>query len=84
MRDEKRIRELYQKAIRKPGSLKFREVCGLAEGAGFRLDRTRGSHHIFVHDSPKILLNFQNVKGQAKPYQVRQLLALIKEHNLLP
>jgi len=56
----------------------------LAKGVGFRLDRTRGSHHIFVHDSPKMLLNLQDVKGQAKPYQVRQLVALTKEHNLLP
>ncbi len=84
MGDEKRIRDLYEKALRKPGSLKFREICALAEGVGFRLDRTRGSHHIFVHDSPKMLLNRQKVKGQAKPYQVKQLLALIKEHSLLP
>lgn len=84
MGDEKRIRDLYEKAVRKASSLKFREVCALAEGVGFRLDRTRGSHHIFNHDSPKMLLNLQNVKGQAKPYQVRQLLTLIKDHNLLP
>ncbi len=84
MGDRKRIGDLYEKALRKPSSLKFHEVCMLAEGVGFRLDRTRGGHHIFVHDSPKALLNLQNVKGQAKPYQVRQLLALIKEHNLLP
>ncbi len=84
MGGEKRIRDLYEKAIRKPGSLKFREVCALAEGVSFRLDRIRGSHHIFIHDSPKMLLNLQVAKGQAKPYQVRQLLALIKEHNLLP
>jgi len=31
-----------------------------------------------------MLLNLQDVKGQAKPYQVRQLVALTKEHNLLP
>jgi len=84
MGDEKRIRGLYEKALRKPNSLKFREVRALAEGVGFRLDRTRGSHHIFIHDSPKMLLNLQNVKGEAKPYQVRQLAALIDEHNLLP
>ncbi len=84
MGGRKRIGDLYEKALRKPSSLKFREVCALAEGAGFRLDRTRCSHHIFIHDGPKMLLNFQNVKGQAKPYQVRQLLALIKEHDLLP
>jgi len=84
MGGEKRIRELYEKALRKPEGIKFREACILAEGVGFRLDRTRGSHHIFINKSSRMLLNLQNVKGQAKPYQVRQLLALIKEHNLLP
>ncbi len=84
MGDEKRIRALYEKALRKPASLKFRELWTLAEGAGFRLDRIRGSHHAFVHDNPKGPLILQPKKGQAKPYQVRQLLALIKQHNLLP
>ncbi len=77
MGDEKRVRNFYEKALRKPGSLKFREICALAEGVGFRLDRIRGSHHVFVHYSPKTLLNLQKVKGRAKPYQVKQLLALI-------
>jgi predicted RNA binding protein YcfA (HicA-like mRNA interferase family) len=85
MADEKRVRDLYEKALRKPASLKFRELCTLTEGVGFRLDRIRGSHHAFVHDSSKETLILQPKKGhQAKPYQVRQLLALVKQHNLLP
>ena len=86
MGDEKRVRELYEKALRKPANLKFRELCTLAEGVGFRLDRIRGSHHAFVHDNPKDhpLVLQPKKKGEAKPYQVRQLLALIKQYNLLP
>lgn len=84
MGKRERIRELYQKARRKPASLKFSEACTLVEGVGFRLDRVRGSHHIFVHDSHKALLNFQKVKGEAKAYQVKQLLKYIEEFELLP
>jgi hypothetical protein len=29
------------------------------------------------------MLNFQNVKGKAKPYQVRQLIKVIEKYNLL-
>jgi len=29
------------------------------------------------------MLNFQNVGGKAKPYQVRQLIKVIKKYNLL-
>ena len=28
------------------------------------------------------LVNLQNVKGQAKPYQMRQFLKLVEKHNL--
>jgi predicted RNA binding protein YcfA (HicA-like mRNA interferase family) len=45
----------------------------LAEAFGFRLARIRGSHHIFEHPTIPELLNLQESKGQAKPYQVRQL-----------
>jgi predicted RNA binding protein YcfA (HicA-like mRNA interferase family) len=40
----------------------------LVEAFGFRLSRTSGSHHIFIHPNVKELVNLQNVKGQAKPY----------------
>jgi predicted RNA binding protein YcfA (HicA-like mRNA interferase family) len=45
-------------------------------------ERTNGSHRIYSH--PKISRPFpiQNVGGQAKPYQVRQLLKLMRDHNL--
>jgi hypothetical protein len=41
-----------------------------------------GSHHIYVHANIPELLNLQNVNGQAKPYQVKQLLRLIERYNL--
>ncbi len=84
MGKKERIEALHEKARRKPASLKFSEACALAEGVRFRLDRVKGSHHIFVHDRHKVLLNFQKVRGQAKPYQVRQLLNCIEEFQLLP
>ena len=29
------------------------------------------------------MLNFQNVGGKAKPYQVRQFIKIVENHNLL-
>lgn len=60
----------------------FRDLMSLAEAFGFRLDRISGSHHILRHRSVPALLNLQNIKGKAKPYQVRQLLSLIEDYNL--
>ena len=41
-----------------------------------------GSHHIYIHTDIPELVNLQNVNGQAKPYQVKQLLRLIERYNL--
>ena len=75
-------RKLLQKALTKPAAVKFREVCRLAEAYGYRLDRISGSHHIYEHSGTKRPLNFQNVRGMAKAYKVRQLLRDVEEFNL--
>ena len=57
-------------------------MINLVEGFGFRLSRTEGSHHIFVHPDISELVNLQEVKGQAKPCQIRQSLKLIERYSL--
>ncbi|MEX0271674.1 type II toxin-antitoxin system HicA family toxin [Leptolyngbyaceae cyanobacterium UHCC 1019] len=54
----------------------------LVEAFGFRLSRVNGSHYIFDHPEIPNLVNLQNKKGQANPYQVRQFLALVEQYNL--
>ncbi|MGH2568248.1 MAG: type II toxin-antitoxin system HicA family toxin, partial [Bacteroidota bacterium] len=56
--------------------------CILVEAFGFQRERISGSHHIYVHPNIPELVNLQSVKGQAKPYQVRQFLAIIEKYNL--
>jgi len=63
-------------------NVRFEDVAGLAEGFGFKLSRVKGSHHIFAHPAIPGLLNLQEVGGQAKPYQIRQLLRLVERYNL--
>lgn len=54
----------------------------LAQWFGFVLVRISGSHHIFRHEALDELLNLQDRSGEAKDYQVRQLLALIETYGL--
>jgi hypothetical protein len=55
----------------------------VVEGFGFQLKRISGSHHIFKHPDVNELLSLQPTEnGRAKPYQVRQFLALVEEYNL--
>jgi hypothetical protein len=49
----------------------FGDMVTMVEGFGFRLVRTSGSHHIFAHRDVAELVNLQDVKGEAKPYQIR-------------
>ena len=79
MKDKKK---LLQKIISGSRNIRFREAVRLAEAFGFRLDRVSGSHHIFVHPDIPELLNLQNVAGQAKPYQMKQLIKIVEKHNL--
>ena len=74
--------KLLKKALSSPANLRFEEACALARAFGFHLSRVRGSHHIFAHPNVRELVNLQNVKGKAKPYQVKQLLALVEGYNL--
>jgi hypothetical protein len=60
----------------------FADLVTLAEGFDFCLARTRGSHHLFSYPNVPELLNLQPVRGQAKPYQVRQLLKLVEDYQL--
>lgn len=63
-------------------NIRFGDFKGLIEAYGFSLSRTAGSHHIFKHSDISELVNVQNVKGQSKPYQIRQFLQLIERYNL--
>ena len=75
-------KKLLQKILTNSQNVKFSDMVSLVEAFGFNLSRTRGSHHIFVHPDVKELVNLQEVKGQAKPYQVRQFLKLVERYNL--
>jgi predicted RNA binding protein YcfA (HicA-like mRNA interferase family) len=78
MKPRKVLNALLQGSL----NVRFRDMLGLAEAFGFRLDRVRGSHHILTHPRIPEILNFQEIKGQVKPYQVRQFLRLVERYNL--
>ncbi len=75
-------RKLLQKLLSSLKNIRFSEAVACAGAFGFQLERIKGSHHIFVHPDVPELVNLQNVKGKAKPYQVKQLLQIIERYNL--
>jgi predicted RNA binding protein YcfA (HicA-like mRNA interferase family) len=75
-------RKLLEKALSGTANMRFGDMVTLVEAFGFRLSRTRGSHHIFAHPRVDELVNLQEVGGQAKPYQIRQFLRIVERYNL--
>ncbi len=63
-------------------NVNFSDFVNLLEVFSFRLSRVSGSHEIFVHADVPELVNVQNVGGQVKPYQVRQVLKLVEQYHL--
>ena len=60
----------------------FDDFRRLVEAFGFEAMRTAGSHTVFAHPEVDEQLNLQPHRGEAKPYQIRQFLALVEQYNL--
>jgi len=78
-----KISKMYLRLLKGVGTnVTFREFVTLIEAFGFISDRTRGSHQVFVHpDCPRPLVVQPDGKD-AKRYQVRQFLDMVKEYGL--
>jgi hypothetical protein len=60
----------------------FTDAQRLVEALGFEELRVTGSHHVYGRPGMPEQLNLQNRGGQAKPYQLRQLITLVRRYDL--
>ena len=75
-------KKLLKKILSGSKNIRFQDMLVLVQAFGFSHVRTQGSHHIFAHPQINELVNLQNVKGQMKPYQIRQFLKLVEKYDL--
>jgi predicted RNA binding protein YcfA (HicA-like mRNA interferase family) len=76
-------RELLQRLARgQLRNVRFSDLQRLLAALGFDLDRVRGSHHIYRHRVVRERVNLQPQGGQAKPYQLRQVMELVERYDL--
>jgi len=86
MGTKERAKKLLRVVQASVNNVHFDDLCKLAELVGCVRRKIKGDHHIYFHElyeGPGHQLNFQPINGKAKPYQVRQLLHLITENNLI-
>ena len=62
-------------------SIHFDDLCSLMESVGF-VKRTKGSHNIFRKSGVEERINLQRDGSNAKPYQVKQVRAVILKYKL--
>jgi predicted RNA binding protein YcfA (HicA-like mRNA interferase family) len=62
-------------------AIRFTELCSLRNSLGFD-ERVKGSHHVFRRPGVEEMINIQREGSTAKPYQVRQVRAVILKHRL--
>lgn len=66
---------------RSDANIRFEDLRNLLIALGFA-ERTRGSHHIFAKVGIEEQINLQREGAKAKPYQVKQVRAVILRYNL--
>ncbi len=62
-------------------NISFDDLCQLLSHLGFD-ERVRGSHHIFRRAGIEERINLQREGSKAKPYQVKQVRAVIVKYGL--
>ena len=77
-RRERQLRKVQEKRCK---NAKFEELCSLVESYGFRLDRVRGSHHIYKRPGYLGIVNVQKPHpgSDVQPSICRQALRAIEE-----
>ena len=80
--DNMNKRKFLSKLKNNQKNVRFGDFIVLIEAFGFEQIRVKGSHQIYERPDVFDMVNVQNDGGQAKPYQIRQFLNLIKKYNL--
>jgi predicted RNA binding protein YcfA (HicA-like mRNA interferase family) len=63
-------------------NIDFRDLLRLLAALGFKEVAGRGSHRVFARPDVSELVNLQMDKGAVKPYQARQVAALVGRYDL--
>ena len=76
-------RKLYDRIVggRSDTNISFSQTRSMLLYLSFE-ERVSGSHHVFFKEGIEEIINLQDVAGKCKPYQVKQMRAVLKKYNL--
>jgi hypothetical protein len=76
-------RALIEELQKSHNNIRFERFCKIVEAFNFILKGGKGSHRVYSHKGVVEILNLQEVKGKAKPYQVKQFIKIVEKYHLL-
>jgi predicted RNA binding protein YcfA (HicA-like mRNA interferase family) len=77
-----KARKTWERILAGSRNVGFKDFETLLAAFSFEHRRTSGSHRIYGHPMATRPLSIQPVRGQAKPYQLRQFLEMVEEFGL--
>ncbi|MBI2345330.1 MAG: type II toxin-antitoxin system HicA family toxin [Deltaproteobacteria bacterium] len=78
----KALGRLWEQVERQPHNVHFSDFCRLIAWFGFVRKGGKGSHQTYFHPGVREILDVQPLGGEAKPYQIRQLIRLVRQYGL--
>jgi hypothetical protein len=79
MKPSKLLQRLLSGAVT---NVDFADAVNLLLALDFEEVRVVGSHHTYARAGIVEQINIQSRNGQAKPYQLRQFIALVRRYHL--
>jgi predicted RNA binding protein YcfA (HicA-like mRNA interferase family) len=76
-----RIAKLYEQMLRNKRG-KFADLQKLLIAFGFKLNRVRGSHEVYVRDDVPEHITIQPNGKEAMDYQIREFLRIVREYRI--
>jgi predicted RNA binding protein YcfA (HicA-like mRNA interferase family) len=76
-----RIAKLYEQMLRNKRG-KFADLQKLLLAHGFKLNRVRGSHEVYVREDVPEHVTIQPNGKEAMDYQIREFLRIVKEYRI--
>jgi hypothetical protein len=77
-----KARKILEKVLASAANVSFADIRNFGGGVRISVITCEGQPSHFCPRKRAGLVNLQEVKGKAKPYQVRQFLKLVEEYNL--
>lgn len=81
-----KIEKMIERLKTVPADFTYKEMVSLLEALGFRMDnkgRSSGSRVKFVRGNVELLLHRPHPRKEIKPYQIRQVLDILREEELI-